>query len=1689
LPDTTPPKEDTTTIIDDVDPDDAHEATVKVTKVTKEKFLSKILKNLCFVKSTDSLYAFASEFLTLINSISRYSNPNSSLLRKLVQTTSNIIRPSYFDNSSVLKLKASDDDLIPHDLASTTVFQLMRDLASAMSTASYFRKVDLPLGSPIRTSAARAFAEEKGLLSSLLDHLLIHFDVADRSPTPVQPPAVDAPIPETFLGLPLNPPIQEPTPEWEVDAPISENTSRLERQRIPHLEPHLSTIDENDETAFAATQYNKDTHSVVKKESNDVFYMSNLDGTDKFYPEPTMNSIEEEKEPVVKPKKYPMDRTKVPKEARDKDTTYPLTFALFVTTFARRLETGASVQSIIDATAEVDHKANPFEKMAKLNRALAASALVVNSDDSNEESVVYRCYGDEPPPWVHKKAVKAQLSSLDSLACPAILKGQSRRTRLQLLERSNTTMLLAMHHLKTQLAELRQSILPKELKLKKAKAKKNYYDLDAMGLKGLESVLQNSHLSPDAAFSAHVPRVKLSPTTAILDSGASKHFVTPTMANRFLRRRRIRTVMCNANGKTTTLDQGGDLDLDLRDANGIVTRKLPLLGACVVPDSTFNLISLGMLLSDGADIHFSRAKGSYMEYGGLRYPLRESDGLTLIDFDKGLTESEINDTWDLNTDFHMDSLESGAGSIGPAPAAGAPVIGCAAPQASMETWHARLGHVHNDRINHLNKTGSALGLNVKGRSAHNANCMCEVCLKCNNIRRSVATAREFEDEISRKGELITSDLMGPFPPTPEGHRYAISFVDEFSRYSVVYFLNKKSQSTDALHAFVKYYSSMNIIVSKIRTDQGGEYGGHHERVSYGGSNSKMPTDHDKEVYSPAFVKVCEKYKITPELAPAYKPQLHSVAERYNRTVMSMANSMLYKARISPILWSSAIAHANLIRNRLPTRARGGLTPYELFTNRRPRFDNLRIWGCFCYKLLPKISKIPGLPVRKRLIYVGDSQDRIGFRCFDPIEYKFTTEYELIFDEDSVAQRSSLLDAFDNRRKLATEGRMDEIPLISQSRISDGQRAVFLGTEITTGDLTSGPDIPGQMVTPISEPLAEAEGPIGTELEGAVHPPPKNSICNDGRAELITPTKPRERSGSGGFLETDSPTSASDRTSTLSCSRTDSSATNPPESKANSDHQTDKAFGNLHSADTNPDVLTNNGTVKTSTVDKPIPPHSSLSVHAAEYAPVPRRHKNESRTQQTEKTLVYSGVKEVPTSAKPNPPGTLLRSEFDVITDDQADQHGPLAATSFKEVNLASSFDLSDGNLRCPKRYLPVGQAQPTSPELKAFLVKAREQNIRIAIQQDNPKSGKSGTRYELTKGAQRAADYNLFLSAVSMRGANADFEWDVLRGYITFPDNTRTTDTPPSYACATTIGYDVPFNDLDENTLLKGTFNQTLQDQLKAMWPHDPEMTQEQLLAQQVEGYALVQDLLVDSIPEPATYKKAIAEDQPEKARWAEAIDTETNNLLSRTTWEYVPKSSLPKYKRPTRCKYIFKKKLNKDGSLKYKARLVLCGYSQVAGEDYSSDELYASVCSYASMRYLMSLSTQKGHILYQSDIQAAYLESHITEDLYMEVPPNLSPVDENGAPRVCKIKRGIYGAKQAGHAWAKCFKEFMTSPEHGIEFTPMTGESNLYRKSFTLNGVESEIYVGQYVDDTLISASSDEVLKWFLKPLERGSQ
>ncbi|XRB11878.1 retrovirus-related Pol polyprotein [Pseudoscourfieldia marina] len=103
--------------------------------------------------------------------------------------------------------------------------------------------------------------------------------------------------------------------------------------------------------------------------------------------------------------------------------------------------------------------------------------------------------------------------------------------------------------------------------------------------------------------------------------------------------------------------------------------------------------------------------------------------------------------------------------------------------------------------------------------------------------------------------------------------------------------------------------------------------------------------------------------------------------------------------------------------------------------------------------------------------------------------------------------------------------------------------------------------------------------------------------------------------------------------------------------------------------------------------------------------------------------------------------------------------------------------------------------------------------------------------------------------------------------------------------------------------------------------------------------YAFATDVSETPGFEPRTYEEAIHSKDHE--RWILAIDSELNSHQLNGTWIVIDNDGT--VKNLIGCKWVFKIKLNSDGSIaRYKARLVAQGFSQIHGVDYS--ETYAPV-------------------------------------------------------------------------------------------------------------------------------------------------
>lgn len=164
--------------------------------------------------------------------------------------------------------------------------------------------------------------------------------------------------------------------------------------------------------------------------------------------------------------------------------------------------------------------------------------------------------------------------------------------------------------------------------------------------------------------------------------------------------------------------------------------------------------------------------------------------------------------------------------------------------------------------------------------------------------------------------------------------------------------------------------------------------------------------------------------------------------------------------------------------------------------------------------------------------------------------------------------------------------------------------------------------------------------------------------------------------------------------------------------------------------------------------------------------------------------------------------------------------------------------------------------------------------------------------------------------------------------------------------------------------------------------------------------------LAISMDTEPKTYSSASKNKQ-----WIEAMDNEIDALNKNETWYIV---SLPKNKVHIGCKWIYKIKRKTDGTVeRFKARLVAKGYTQQNGIDYL--ETFSPVAKITTIRMLLALVAKKGWFLEQLDINNAFLHGSLDEEIYMDLPQG---INSNVPNAVCKLKKSLYGLKQASRQW-----------------------------------------------------------------------
>ena len=215
------------------------------------------------------------------------------------------------------------------------------------------------------------------------------------------------------------------------------------------------------------------------------------------------------------------------------------------------------------------------------------------------------------------------------------------------------------------------------------------------------------------------------------------------------------------------------------------------------------------------------------------------------------------------------------------------------------------------------------------------------------------------------------------------------------------------------------------------------------------------------------------------------------------------------------------------------------------------------------------------------------------------------------------------------------------------------------------------------------------------------------------------------------------------------------------------------------------------------------------------------------------------------------------------------------------------------------------------------------------------------------------------------------------------------------------------------------------------------------------------------SSDEPKNFQEALK--SPEREKWMKAAEAEMQSLRQHNTWKLVEP---PPGKKIIGNRMIFKVKLDENGLVeRYKARLVAQGFSQVFGEDYN--QVFAPVVRWESVRALISMATQLNMQIHQMDVNVAFLNGILKEDIYMQQPDRF--VEKGKEHLVCKLERSIYGLKQSPRCWNEVLDEHLQS----MGFQKSAADECIYTGK--ING--DLVLLAVYVDDIILASKKEQTI------------
>ena len=242
---------------------------------------------------------------------------------------------------------------------------------------------------------------------------------------------------------------------------------------------------------------------------------------------------------------------------------------------------------------------------------------------------------------------------------------------------------------------------------------------------------------------------------------------------------------------------------------------------------------------------------------------------------------------------------------------------------------------------------------------------------CEGCQYGKAHRLPFDKSISRCKsplELIHGDLMRPCTTSSYlGSLYMLVLVDDYTRFTWVYFMKEKSEVFFRFKVFkVTIESVLNKKIKRFRTDNRGEF------------------------TSINFHKFCQEHSIQRELSCAYTQQQNGdgVSERKIRHLVETCRSWLYAKNLPKALWAEGMACGAYVINWVPLSSPINMkSPYELMFEEKPSVKHFKVFGFICYVHMLDAKRTKLDARAQKCVFIGYDKRKKGWKCMDPETHK------------------------------------------------------------------------------------------------------------------------------------------------------------------------------------------------------------------------------------------------------------------------------------------------------------------------------------------------------------------------------------------------------------------------------------------------------------------------------------------------------------------------------------------------------------------------------------------------------------------------------------------------------------------------------------------------------------------------------